>query len=380
MKKAPTVAKATALKTASLASLLLGAAVALSAGEFLAGADFSHVALFESRGKVYRDGGQAQEPFTILQRHGLNCVRLRLFTSSADQAKKSPYNAINNLAYTVPVAVRAKKAGLQFLLDFHYSDSWADPGKQVKPGAWKNLDFDSLEQRMYEYNRDCIAAFRRAGAPPDFVQVGNEITPGMVCPDGRVGGTSDAPEQWTKLGRLMKAALRGIREAAGPQSPKIIIHIDRGGDWGTTKWFFDHLREQEVEFDIIGQSYYPFWHGTLDDLRHCLTNAAQRFGKPLIVAETGFPWVEKDRNGKALTPIAGINPGKEGQVKFVEELARVVQSVPGGKGLGIFWWAAEFQPVPGLNLAGFDGRSFFDHDGDALPVVAALGRLGRAAK
>jgi len=356
------------------------AAAASAAEAFIAGADFSHVALLESRGKVYRDGGQPQEPFAILRRHGLNGVRLRLFTSSAEQAKNKPYDSINNLDYTVRVAVRAKKAGLQLLLDFHYSDSWADPGTQTKPAAWRDLPFDQLEQRMGAYNRDCIAAFKQAGAMPDFVQVGNEITPGMLWPDGRVGGKYDTPEQWTKLGRLMKAAIRGIKESAGPPMPRIIVHIDRGGDWGTTQWFFDRLREQHVEFDIIGQSYYPFWHGTLDELRHCLTNAAQRYGKPVLVVETGFPWVEKGPNGKPLEPIVGIRPGREGQVKFVEELGKRVKAVPGGMGLGIFWWAAEFQPVPGMNLAGFDGKSFFDSEGNALPAMEAFGRLARPGK
>jgi len=345
-------------------------------GGFIAGVDFSHVALFESQGKVYRDGGRKflQDPFALLKDHGITCMRLRLFTSSAEQATKKPYDSINNLDYTVPLAVRVKKAGLQFLLDFHYSDSWADPGKQTKPAAWQDLSFEQLEQRMYEYNRDCIAAFKQAGAMPDFVQVGNEITPGMVWPDGRVGGKFEKPEQWAQLGRLMKAASRGIKEAAGTPAPKIIVHIDRGGDWNTTKWFFDNLARQQVEFDIIGQSYYPFWHGTLENLRTCLTNAARDYGKPVLVAETAFPWIEKEWDGKPLKPIVGINPGKEGQVQFIAELAKVVKSVPDGRGIGIFWWGTEYQPLPGTNLGGFDGRSFFDNDGNALPALDALGK------
>ncbi|MCY3017602.1 MAG: glycosyl hydrolase 53 family protein [Planctomycetota bacterium] len=356
---------------------ITAAAAGETAAGFIAGVDFSHVALYESLGKVYRDGGQKQDPFKVLKDHGITCVRLRLFTSSAEQARQKPYDSINNLDYTLPVAVRVKQAGLRFMLDFHYSDSWADPGKQGKPAAWKDLSFEQLEQRMYEYSRDCIAAFKKAGALPDYVQVGNEITPGMVWPDGQVGGRFETPTQWAQLGRLMKAAIRGIKEAAGDRAPAIIVHIDRGGDWGTTKWFFDNLRKQEVEFDIIGESYYPFWHGTLDNLRTCLNNAVERYGKPVMVVETGFPWIEKDANGKTLKPIVGIAPGKEGQVTFVEELAKVVKGVPGGKGLGVCWWAAEFQPMPGTNLGGFDGRSFFDFEGNALPVLDAFGRLAR---
>lgn len=341
---------------------------------FIAGADASHVAFFESHGKVYREGGQPLDPFVILKNGGIDCIRLRLFTSSDAQAKRDEYNAINNLTYTVPLAVRVKKAGLQFLLDFHYSDTWADPTKQAKPETWKGLSFDQLEQRMYEYNRDCIAAFKKAGAMPDYVQIGNEITPGMVWPDGRVGGAFDKPEQWVQFGRLLKAALRGIKESASDAMPKIIVHIDRGGDWKTTQWFFDHLRDQHVEFDIIGESYYPFWHGGLDDLKTCLTSAAQRYQKPVVIAETAFPWNMSAQGSKA---IVGIMPGKEGQIQFLQALAAILKGIPEGRGLGIFYWAAEFLPLPGTNLAGFEGTSLFDSEGNALPALKAFGQLAR---
>lgn len=360
--------------------LLLGLVTTLAEAPrtgFIAGADFSHAAWFESRGKVYRGEGQAQNPFALLRTNGLTCVRLRLFTSSAQQATNNPYNYINNLAYTLPLAVRVKQAGLRLMLDFHYSDTWADPGKQTKPAAWTNLTFPELEQRLYEYNRDTITAFQQAGAPPDFVQVGNEITPGILWPDGRVGGDYDTPAQWSNLGRLLKAAVRGIQDAAGTNVPQLVLHIDRGGDWGATQWFFDKLQAQQVPFDIIGLSYYPFWHGTLDQLRTCLTNAALRYAKPLIVAETAFPWVATNWNGTAVGPIVGLNPSPAGQVQFVETLAAILRAVPNGRGLGLFWWGSEYQPVTGQNLAGFEGRSFFDYQGNALPVLPAVGRTAR---
>src|SRR5688572_16621992 len=129
------------------------------AAEFIAGADFSHLGFFEDRGIVYKDGGAPQDALAILKRGGLNCVRLRLFTSTAEQARSNAYNYTNNLDYTLPLAVRAKRAGLQVMLDFHYSDSWADPGKQTKPAAWAGLNFAALEQQMYDYNSNTIAAF-----------------------------------------------------------------------------------------------------------------------------------------------------------------------------------------------------------------------------
>jgi arabinogalactan endo-1,4-beta-galactosidase len=347
---------------------LIPAVCAAAVGDFVAGADFSDLAFFESHGVVYREAGQPQDGLAILKRHGLTCVRLRLFTSSAAQAQADPYNYTNNLDYALPLALRVKNAGLLFMLDFHYSDTWADPGQQTKPAAWTNLMFPQLAAQMRQYNSNCIAAFKAAGATPDYVQVGNEIIGGLLWPDGRVGGAYDTPAQWSKLGQLLTNAITGILEAAGPEAPKIVIHIDRGGDWGGTQWFFDHLLQQQVPFDIIGESYYPFWHGSLDNLRVCLTNAAARYDKPLMVTETAFPFAYS-------TNIYDIPATTNGQVQYVVALAQTLMSVPGAKVIGAFWWGAEYQPLPGVNLGGCENRSFFGGTGDVLPVAAAFGQL-----
>ena len=351
--------------------LLLAAVCCSPAQDFIAGADLSHLAFFESLGVSYKDNGQPQDALAILKQHGLAWVRLRLFTSNAAQAQADPYNYINNLAYTLPLAQRVNKAGLRFLLDFHYSDTWADPGHQRKPAAWTNLSFVQLVQQMRDYNSNTIAAFKAAGAMPDSVQIGNEITSGLLWPDGEVGGTYETPAQWAQLGQLLSAAVQGIKDAAGALRPQIMVHIDRGGDWATTEWFFDHLQQQRVPFDLIGQSYYPFWHGPLASLANCLTNAAQRYAKPIIIVETGFPWA----NAVWGTNIVGLSPGVGNQVAFLAALAAVEKSAPAGLAHGIFWWGAEYQRVSGVNEAGFDTASFFDATGDVLPVAGAFGNL-----
>ncbi|HET7626573.1 MAG TPA: glycosyl hydrolase 53 family protein [Verrucomicrobiae bacterium] len=359
-----------------LCGFVFFSALALSpARDFLAGADFSHLKFFEDRGVVYKDNGHAEDALAILKSEGINCVRLRLFTSSAAQAQADPYNYINNLDYTVPLAARVKKAGLKFLLDFHYSDSWADPAKQYKPSAWTNLNFGQLVQKMREYNSNSIAAFKAANAMPDYVQVGNEITPGMLWPDGRVGGAYDNSTQWHQLRQLMNAAIEGINDAAGDTPPKIVVHIDRGGDWNTTRWFFDHLKQSPdpVPFDMIGESYYPWWHGDLDALSNCLNNAVQRYDKPVIVAETAYPWTNSVQS--AYDPNLGIPLTPDGQMQFTAALASIVKSIPGGMGAGIFWWGSEYVHLPGYGLADFDKTSFFDYTGNALPVAGAMGRL-----
>jgi len=190
----------------------------------------------------------------------------------------------------------------------------------------------------------------------------------LLWNDGRVGGSFDNTNQWLQLAQLLTSAIQGIKDAASNQMPKIIVHIDRGGDWGGTQWYFDNLEARQVPFDYIGESYYPFYHGSPVALSNCLINAANRYGRRLIIAETGFPWANS-------TNLFGIPATTNGQVQFVATLAQIVNSVPGRRCVGIYWWAAEYQMLNGYNLAGFDKKSFFDSDGDILPVADAFGQL-----
>lgn len=357
---------------------LFAATAAANTTNFLAGADFSDLALFEARGIIYKDHGQAQDALQILKNHGINCVRLRLWTSSAAQAAARPFNYVNNLTYTVPLAVRVKKAGLLFALDFHYSDTWADPSKQETPSAWTNLTFSQLVQQMRAYNSNSIATFAAAGAMPDYVQIGNEITHGMLWPYGKISGSTNAA--WSQLGQLMKAAVQGIQDAAnvlGVAMPKIIVHIDRGGDWLRTKWFFDNLNYQQVPYDIIGESYYPWWHGSPASLNICLSNAAIRYGKPIIIAEDAFPFTNRGPTNW-LSQLYGYPPTPAGQVSFVTALGKIVKSVPNRLGIGFFYWGAEYQA---RNRAGgeFSRASFFDFNGNVLPVIDAIGAMRATA-
>lgn len=357
-------------------NFLFAASASANTTKFLAGADFSDLALFEARGITYKDHGQVQDALQILRNHGINCVRLRLWTSSAAEAAARPFNYVNNLTYTVPLAVRVKKAGLLFALDFHYSDTWADPGKQATPSAWTNLTFNQLVQQMRKYNSNGVATFAAAGAMPDYVQIGNEITHGMLWPYGKLSGSTNA--SWSQLGQLMKAAVQGIQDATsalGVAMPKIIVHVDRGGDWLRTKWFFDNLNYQRVPYDIIGESYYPFWHGSPKSLNICLKNAALRYGKPIIIAEDAFPFTNSCPTNW-LSQLYGYPPTPEGQVSFVAALGKIVKSVPNQLGVGFFYWGAEYRAGRGSAGGGFSTASFFDFNGNVLPVVDAVGGMG----
>jgi arabinogalactan endo-1,4-beta-galactosidase len=182
-----------------------------------------------------------------------------------------------------------------------------------------------------------------------------------------------------QLGQLMNAAIQGIKDATnatGAKMPQIIVHIDRGGDWTTTKWFFENLNYQGVPYDIIGESYYPWWHGSPASLSLCLSNAAVEFGKPIMVAETAFPFTNNfPTSWTNFGSLYGFSATRDGQISFIATVAQVVESIPNHLGAGVFYWGAEYQAASGVNEAGFNTTSFFDAGGNVLPVADAIGGM-----
>ena len=261
--------------------LLLAVAVLLpgtiQAQDYAVGADISFLAQAEKDGAVFKDNGVPKPGLQILKDHGYNWVRLRLF--------HTPAQLLNNLEYTIALANDAKKLGFKFLLDYHYADDWADPGKQPIPKAWHGKSHEELVKAVFEYTRDTIAAFRESGALPDIVQVGNEVINGMLWPDGKL------PENWDNFAQLIYAGINGVDAGRGNNPrPKIMIHIDRGADLKRTKVFFDKLASYDIPYDIIGQSYYPWWHGSLNQLRQNLESMAREYQKDIIVVEAAYNW------------------------------------------------------------------------------------------
>ena len=325
----------------------------LRAAEYAVGADLSFLTQAEDKGKVFKDNGEAKPGLVIFKDHGYNWIRLRLF--------HSPTELPNNLEYTIALAKMAKKLGFHFLLDYHYSDTWADPGKQYMPKAWEGLSHAQLVKAVSDYTRQTITAFREAGAPPDMVQIGNEVINGMIWPDGRL------PGNWDNFADLVKAGIAGVEAGSGGgQHPRIMIHIDRGADRARTKEFFDKLNSYNVHYDVIGQSYYPWWHGSLNDLRENMIFMAKEYKKDIIVVETAYNWTPTEyKNHPGPFP-----ESPEGQRQFLEEVNRVVQETPEGLGKGVFWW----EPAVTGPLA---SRGFFDADGNALPVMTVFDKFTR---
>ena len=183
----------------------------------------------------------------------------------------------NDLPYTIALAKDAKRLGFKFLLDIHNSDTWADPGKQGKPKAWETQSGAELLRSVSGYTRDTIAALRVAGVLPDMVQIGNEIIAGMLWPDGKL------PENSASFTQLIKAGIAGMDAGRGVGfRPRVMIHIDRGGDMEGTKYFFDLIRAAGVSYDVIGQSFCPGQHGSVEDLRRNLAFMWERYQKDII--------------------------------------------------------------------------------------------------
>jgi arabinogalactan endo-1,4-beta-galactosidase len=323
------------------------------AQEYAVGADVSFLAQAEHEGIVFKDNGAAAPGLQILRNHGYNWIRLRLF--------HSPIELPNNLEYTIALAKDAKKLGFKFLLDYHYADGWADPGQQPIPRVWQGKSHPELVRAVFEYTRYTISRFRDALVLPDMVQIGNEITNGMLWPDGRL------PDNWDNFAQLVYAGINGVDAGRGNgPRPKIMIHVDRGGDLKETKAFLDKLNSYDVPYDIIGQSYYPWWHGSLNDLRTNLEYMAATYRKDVIVVETAYNW----QPGNYVNKAAPFPETPEGQRAFLDELNRVVMETPNGRGRGVFWW----EPAVKGHLA---IRGFFDAQHNSLPVVTVFDRFTR---
>jgi len=336
-----------------LFALLAAMASQARGQDYAIGADVSFLRQAEHEGVVFKDHGVATPGLQILRNHGYGWIRLRLF--------HTPSELPNNLEYTIALAKDAKKLGFKFLLDYHYADDWADPGKQPIPKAWQGKSHRELVEAVFEYTRDTMVAFRDAGVLPDMVQIGNEITNGMLWPDGKL------PENWDNFAQLVYAGINGMDAGRGNgPRPKIMIHIDRGGDFKGTKVFLDKLNFYEVPYDIIGQSYYPWWHGSLNDLRSNLEFMTAHYQKDIIVVETAYNW----RPGNYVNKAPPFPESPEGQRAFLDELNRVVMETPNGRGKGMFWW----EPAVKGNLA---IRGFFDDQYNALPVITVFDRFTR---
>jgi len=327
----------------------------IKAQEYAIGADLSFLKMGENNGYNFKENNQQKEGLQIFKDHGYNWIRLRLF--------HTPGELPNDLDYTITLAKEAKQMGFKFLLDYHYSDTWADPQKQFLPKVWENLPHLVLVDSVFEYTKKTIIAFRKAGIMPEMVQIGNEIIHGMMWPDGKL------PENWDNLAELIQAGINGVYAGCGNQpSPDIMIHIDQGGNMENTKYFFDKIQSYHIKFDIIGQSYYPWWHGSLLNLRENMIFMAETYKKPIILCEVAYCYAPTEYINKP----APFPETPEGQKEFLEAVNQIVLETPDNLGRGIMWWEPATPDMRGIST-----RDMFDENGNVLPVITVFDKFTR---
>jgi arabinogalactan endo-1,4-beta-galactosidase len=318
------------------------------------GADLSFAKEAEDKGFIFKEGNHPKKVIDLFKEHGYNWIRLRLF--------HNPTELPNNLEYTIALAKEAKQKGYKFLLDYHYSDTWADPAKQFAPKAWEGKTQKEVEDLVYRYTKETMEAFAKAGVYPEMVQIGNEISNGMIWPYGKL------PENWDNFAALIKAGINGVNASIGNnEAPKIMIHIDKGGDKEFTKYFFDKFHTYDIKYDVIGQSYYPWWHGSLLNLRECLNFMALVYKKDVVLVETAYNYSPAEYINK----LAPFPETPEGQRDFYEEVHQIILNIPNNKGKGIFWCE------PAAPNKGFSYRTFFDNNGNVFPVIGVFDKYVR---
>lgn len=296
------------------------------------GADMSFTNEMEDCGAVFRDEGKPVDPFVLLHRKGGNLVRVRLW----NQPDWTDYSDFDDVLKTIR---RAHGAGLEVLLDFHYSDDWADGEKQRPPAAWAAMPLDEQERALHAFTRDTLDRLAAVGQMPELVQVGNETNPELM------GGTKDKPIDWARNARLLNAGVKAVREASAAHGKpiKVMLHIAQPEN--VIPWFDDATAAGVLDYDIIGISYYSKWSTySMAQLGQVIAAARARYRAEVMVVETAYPFTQQgaDRSANLLGPdtqIPGYPATKQGQLRYLEDITRL--TVKNG-GNGVVYWAPDW--------------------------------------
>lgn len=358
--------------------------------KFVKGMDLSTLLELEKCGAKYYVDGTETDILNIMKKYDVDTIRIRLWNDPWSENGESYGAGENDLKNTLAIAKKVTDAGLGVLLNFHYSDFWADPGKQIKPKAWEGYSVEELEQAVYDFTADTMKVFKENGINTTMVQVGNELSNGLLWPEGKV-------PNYDNIAKFVNAGIRGVR--AVEKDMPVMIHLDNGGNNTLYREWFDEFTKRGEDFQIIGLSYYPFWHGTLDMLTDNMNDIAERYGKDLVIAEVSMGYTMEDyktyeklsddeRKGYATKPelVEKIEYPMtvQGQYDFMEDFLNRISHIKGNKGKGFFYWEPAWIPVSGsgwatpaslkyMNDKGPCGnewanQALFDYKGNALPT------------
>ena len=357
-----------------------------SATPFYMGADISLETFMQQQGVVFSDGGVAKPIDQLLYDRGANLFRLRIFVNPQTTYTNTNTGAIQTQAYDIALAqqIKANAPGAKLLLDFQYSDTWADPGHQTKPSAWNGQTLSQLQSTIQTYTLNTLQAFKTAGVMPDMVQLGNEISSGMLWTTGQLnfsGTTSQQQASWQNLGSLLNSAIQGVLavQGAGPKI-QIAIHIDQGDQDGHPQYYFGNLTNPTwgnvSDFDAVGVSYYPSTRAShsFSLLQSNLTAIANTYPtKKIMVLETNYP----SQTSSLAVPQWPATPA--GQQQFLTDLRNMLLNLPNGAGEGIVYWYPEAVQVPGYTIYNGGTTALFDNSAahNALPAVNSFLVIGR---
>jgi arabinogalactan endo-1,4-beta-galactosidase len=338
------------------------------ASDFIKGADVSMLAEVEKHGgKFYDEKGVQKDAMLILKENGFNYIRLRIWNDPKDAAGNGYGGGNNDLATTIALAKRAKANGMKFLLDFHYSDFWTDPGRQNKPKAWANMNIEQMTVAVHDFTKSTVAEFKKAGVLPDMVQIGNEINGGMLWPEGKSWGQNGG--EFDRLAGLLKAGINGVKENLDKgDNVKIMLHLAEGTKNDTFTWWFDEVTKRDVPFDVIGLSFYTYWNGPISALKYNMDDISKRYNKDVIVVEAAYGYTtdncdnaENNFTAKEAAD-AGYPASVQGQADFLHDLMKSIVEVQGNRGKGIFYWEPAWLPTPGATWATKAGMKYNNDD------------------
>jgi arabinogalactan endo-1,4-beta-galactosidase len=343
------------------ALLSLGLVLPAAAADFAYGADLSFANEMDDCGAVYKDGGKPGDVYAIMKKHGTNVVRLRLWNNPA-------WTRYGTLADVKKSIARAKANGMKVLLDFHYSDDWADGDKQIIPAAWAKLDGDALAKAVYAFTYDTLASLRAADLAPDYVQVGNETNGEVMMP-----AATKAPINWARNAELLNAGIKAVRDT----DPKIKVMLHIAQPENVEPWFEAAAAVGITDFDLIGISYYSKWSKyDLTGLGAVINRLRQRYPSAGVwVVETAYAWTTawNDSSGNLLgedSALKGYRMTEDGQKKFLIDLTHTVMA---NGGSGVVYWAPDWVSTKCRTRWGqgsnWENATLFDFDGNALPAI-----------
>lgn len=337
------------------------------------GVDLSSLEAVEDYGgKFYDFDGTEKDPILILKENGVTFIRLRIFNNPTMSFDSGDYC---NVEHTLKIAQRIKDAGLKLYLDFHYSDFWADPEKQYKPAEWENLSDDELVQAVYDYTYNTLMEFKKADIYPSIVQIGNEIGNGMLWDTGTI-------DNFPMLVKLLNSGIKAVRDTQPENSnTKIMIHLQDGCNKDLYKWFFDNCIANGLEdFDIIGISYYSYFHGSLEQLEDNITNLKNSYNKEIMIAETAFPYTNADMDNYT-NSASSYNTGNTGYTVSVEGQKNAIKDIIEMSAktdcIAVCYWEPAWLGVEGAGWKKGEGNSWenqclFDFNGNALDSIKSF--------